>query len=120
MSFGFGERREIFNPVISWFINFAARGIPHPRKSLGKMSTDPKSMFNKKSITDVDVKGKRVLMRVDFNVPMVLRRGPRLQILDFPRVHSFPPNGNTCTHRRPDLLSACLGMERVQLGQERG
>lgn len=32
---------------------------------------DPKSMFNKKSITDVDVKGKRVLMRVDFNVPMV-------------------------------------------------
>jgi len=30
---------------------------------------DPKTMFNKKSISDVDVKGKRVLMRVDFNVP---------------------------------------------------
>merc|ERR1719450_1110326 len=26
--------------------------------------------LNKKSIEDVDVKGKRVLMRVDFNVPM--------------------------------------------------
>jgi len=26
-------------------------------------------MFNKKSISDIDVKGKRVLMRVDFNVP---------------------------------------------------
>ncbi len=27
-------------------------------------------MFNKKSITDVDVKGKRVLVRVDYNVPI--------------------------------------------------
>src|SRR5512136_1304645 len=27
-------------------------------------------MFNKKLITDVDVKGKRVLVRVDFNVPI--------------------------------------------------
>jgi len=27
-------------------------------------------MFNKKSITDIDVMGKRVLVRVDFNVPI--------------------------------------------------
>jgi phosphoglycerate kinase len=27
-------------------------------------------MFNKKSITDIDVQGKRVLVRVDFNVPI--------------------------------------------------
>jgi phosphoglycerate kinase len=27
-------------------------------------------MFNKKTITDIDVKGKKVLVRVDFNVPM--------------------------------------------------
>jgi phosphoglycerate kinase len=27
-------------------------------------------MFNKKSVTDVDVRGKRVLVRVDFNVPI--------------------------------------------------
>lgn len=27
-------------------------------------------MFNKKSVTDVDVKGKRVLVRVDYNVPI--------------------------------------------------
>lgn len=27
-------------------------------------------MFNKKLITDIDVKGKRVLVRVDFNVPI--------------------------------------------------
>src|SRR3990172_5668212 len=27
-------------------------------------------MFNKKSVRDVDVKGKRVLVRVDYNVPI--------------------------------------------------
>ena len=27
-------------------------------------------MFNKKTIRDIDVKGKKVLVRVDFNVPM--------------------------------------------------
>ncbi len=27
-------------------------------------------MFNKKTVTDIDVKGKRVLVRVDFNVPI--------------------------------------------------
>jgi phosphoglycerate kinase len=28
------------------------------------------NMFNKKSVTDIDVKGKRVLVRVDYNVPI--------------------------------------------------
>ena len=27
-------------------------------------------MFNKKTVKDIDVKGKRVLVRVDFNVPI--------------------------------------------------
>ena len=27
-------------------------------------------MFNKKSVRDIDVKGKKVLVRVDFNVPI--------------------------------------------------
>jgi phosphoglycerate kinase len=27
-------------------------------------------MFNKKMLTDLDVKGKKVLVRVDFNVPI--------------------------------------------------
>ena len=27
-------------------------------------------MFNKKIVTDLDVKGKKVLVRVDFNVPL--------------------------------------------------
>jgi phosphoglycerate kinase len=28
------------------------------------------TMFNKKTIRDIDVKGKRVLVRVDYNVPI--------------------------------------------------
>ena len=27
-------------------------------------------MFNKKTVRDIDVKGKKVLVRVDFNVPI--------------------------------------------------
>jgi phosphoglycerate kinase len=27
-------------------------------------------MFNKKTVKDIDVQGKRVLVRVDFNVPI--------------------------------------------------
>ncbi|MRS04173.1 phosphoglycerate kinase, partial [bacterium] len=27
-------------------------------------------MFNKKTVKDIDVNGKRVLVRVDFNVPL--------------------------------------------------
>ncbi len=34
-------------------------------------------MFNKKLITDIDVKGKRVLVRVDFNVPIKDGQGSR-------------------------------------------
>lgn len=32
--------------------------------------SEDKSMFNKKTIEDIEVKGKRVLVRVDFNVPL--------------------------------------------------
>ena len=32
-------------------------------------------MFNKKIVTDLDVKGKKVLVRVDFNVPLKDEQG---------------------------------------------
>ena len=42
-----------------------------PRSSGAPFSIDAGgSMFSKKTIKDVDVKGKRVLVRVDFNVPI--------------------------------------------------
>lgn len=44
-----------------WYILTHAR-ILHPPTTM--------SLSNKLSITDVDLKGKRVLIRVDFNVPI--------------------------------------------------
>ena len=46
-----------------------ADGPPVPKKAKTAMSLD------KASINDVDVKGKRVLMRVDFNVPQDKKTG---------------------------------------------
>ena len=34
------------------------------------MSTQAERTFTKKTVRDVDVRGKRVLVRVDFNVPL--------------------------------------------------
>ena len=35
-----------------------------------KFMTERDTMFNKKTVRDIDVKGKKVLVRVDFNVPI--------------------------------------------------
>ena len=45
--------------------------LPKIPRILGRAGWGPEaSMFNKKTIRDIDVKGKRVLVRVDFNVPI--------------------------------------------------
>lgn len=45
--------------------------LPKPSLSPTAMATG----LNKKSISDLDLKGKRVLMRVDFNVPQDKKTG---------------------------------------------
>lgn len=37
--------------------------------------------LNKKGLKDIDVKGKKVLVRVDFNVPMSRKMQGKLQIM---------------------------------------
>src|SRR3954471_22678620 len=49
--------------------------------------------MNKLSVRDLDVRGKRVLMRVDFNVPMEEREG-QIAIMDDTRIRESLPTIN--------------------------
>ena len=51
--------------------------------------------LNKKSIEDIDVKGKKVLARCDFNVPL----DGDGNITDDKRIVESPPPSNTCWAR---------------------
>ena len=55
------------------------------------MSTENAIGYNKKSVTDVDVKGKKVLLRCDFNVPMDKNTG---KITDEGRIIAALPTIN--------------------------
>ena len=64
--------------------------------------------FNKKSITDIDVSGKKVLLRCDFNVPMDKEKGV---ITDDGRIRATLPTINYLLEHGAAVI-ACSHMGR--------
>lgn len=56
--------------------------------------------MNKKTFKDIDVKGKRILLRVDFNVPM----DENFKILDDTRIRSALPTINYLLHQGAKII----------------
>jgi len=65
--------------------------------------------MNKLSVRDLEVDGKRVLVRVDFNVPIAEREG-KIEITDDTRIRaSLPTIGHLREHRGKTILMSHLG-----------
>lgn len=106
-----GERR--FFKVVSWYDNewgYSCRVVDlltyMGKKDASTPKVAPQAVtFNKMTIRDVDMKGKRVMMRVDFNVPM-----EKDKITDDTRiVESLPTIQYAIDHGAKVILLSHLG-----------
>ena len=80
-------------------------------------ATGGRAEMNKKTIRDVDLKGKRVLMRVDFNVPL----NDALEITDDTRVQAALPSIKTILDQGASLvLMSHLGRPKGKVVAEMG
>ena len=74
-----------------------------PAHVLTVAATERRRLFPKKTVRDVDVDGKRVLVRVDFNVPLEQRDG-KVEVADDGRVRAALPTIEHLREREARLV----------------
>ena len=72
--------------------------------------------YNKKTVRDIDVQGKKVLLRCDFNVPQDKTTGV---ITDDKRIRAALPTIQYLLEKGAAVI-ACSGARLRQVGQEAG
>ncbi len=74
------------------------------------MISNIKYMAGVKSLKDIDIEGKRVLIRVDFNVPM----DSELNISDDRRIREAIPTINYCIDQNPCSITLVYSLGKTK------
>src|SRR5207248_4455834 len=88
------------------------------QQSLRRNARDAREIMSKLSVRDVDVRGKRVLMRVDFNVP-IKEDGDKIEITDDTRIReALPTIDYLREHKAKTILMSHFGRPKGQRVQK--